>query len=242
MRLSVAIVGLRMKCNESRRAFNHGGKRRTRVGDLRWIVVHDTEGGPSAEGAAIWFETPLGIDFGGPGSTQLVVGEDGCWRTLPDDVVPFGVGSPTNEQGLHIEFAGFASQSTEQWLAQTRTMELGAQALANWSAWYGIPLQLVDAELLLAGVPGVTTHEQALKAFPNPSAPGHFDPGPNFPMAELLAKASKLSADGPVPPSSADVPAPAPSPSPSPPKPKPSSGSTSNAFLILLLLYALSRK
>jgi hypothetical protein len=230
-----------VKCDNTLQAFNHGGKRRTKVGDLRWIVVHDTDGGPFAANAALWFTQPIPIENDGPGSTQLVVGRDGCWRTLPDDVVPYGVGSPTNEQGLHIEFAGQASWARDEWEAEKTTLDLGAQALANWSAWYGIPLQFVDAAGLLAGVPGVTTHLEALKAFPNPKYGGHFDPGPGFPMDDLLARASKLSADGPVPPSSA-VPAPKPT-QPTPAKPaKPSGGAPWLAVVVFLLLAAGSRR
>lgn len=180
-----------LNCSEEFKAFNHGASRD--MSAVKLIVVHSTEGA-TAKGAESWFANPIPISAGGPGSTQVVVGPDGCYRTLPDNVVPYGAGSPANNLGLHIELAGFAKWTRDEWLAQDSTLRLAAAQIAAWSASYGIPLEYIDASGLLAGKTGVTTHLQATNAW---HATTHVDPGPNFPMDVLLKYAGgQAPADG----------------------------------------------
>ncbi len=175
------LEALAATCSTEFTAHNHAGKRDTST--LRWIVVHDTEG-DTARGAASWFSQTTPISEGGPGSTQIVVGEDGCYRTLSDDVVPYGAGGHANAIGLHVELAGHSSLTRDQWLARSATLRRAAAWLATWSSAYGIPLTFVDAAGLLRGESGVTTHAEVSKAFPSDT--NHTDPGKNFPMDALL--------------------------------------------------------
>lgn len=170
-RLRGRAVILTPDCSTAYSAVNHGGKRSMSSVDL--IVLHCTEGN-TAKGAASWFANPASA-----GSTQLVVDDHECYRTLPDDVVPDGApGANTN--GLHIEMAGFAKWTRAEWLAHEDTIRRAAALVADWSSTYSIPLVYVDAAGLKAGRSGVTTHWQVTLGLDG--GKGHVDPGPNFPL------------------------------------------------------------
>jgi hypothetical protein len=158
-------------CSTVYSAANHGGKRS--MSGVNLIVLHSTEGS-TAKGAAAWF-----ANTASQGSTQLVVDDKECYRTLPDDVVPYGAPG-ANENGLHIEMAGFASWTREQWMAHEDTIRRAGALASEWSRLYGIPLQFVDADGLKAKRPGVTTHWEVTKGLNG--GKGHVDPGPNFPL------------------------------------------------------------
>jgi len=147
---------------------------------IKWIVVHSSESTSGAANVASWFQSP---DSGG--STQVVVGEDGCFRCVDDLRIAAGA-PPLNEEGLHIEFVGLAKWTRREWLARQRTLALGTGVLARWSREFGVPLAHVGVKGLLSGVPGVVTHEDVSIAFKQSD---HVDPGKNFPLEELLGVA-----------------------------------------------------
>jgi len=146
------------------------------------IVIHSTEGA-TASSAANWFMNP-----DAKGSAHVVVGEDGCFRTLPDAVNAAGAGE-VNPRALHLEFAGFAGRDRSWWLTQSRTLEQGARQIAEWSRLYGIPLQRIGVADLRAGRAGVATHADVVAAFSGT----HWDPGPGFPLDVLLARARAIN-------------------------------------------------
>jgi hypothetical protein len=147
---------------------------------IRVIVLHSTEGG-SAAGAASWFQNEAS-----GGSTQLVAGEDGLFRSVDDLRIPWGA-QGANSDGLHIELAGYAKWSRDQWLAKNKTLENAASAIGKWSKQYGIPLRYIEgAELADDVTRGVTTHVAVVKAYRKGD---HWDPGPGFPIDVLLERA-----------------------------------------------------
>lgn len=164
-------------------AVHSSGKRD--MAKVNVIVVHDTEGGSSAKGAANWFH-----DSRSGGSAHIISGEDGCFRCLPDDVSPWGAPG-ANSNGLHIEIAGKASWTRQEWLDHDKTLNCAARLIAEWCFAYDIPATFVDAPALVAGEVadppklGITTHAEVSKAFKHSD---HWDPGPNFPMDEFLAR------------------------------------------------------
>jgi hypothetical protein len=170
----------------------HGGKRS--VSNLRWIVLHSTESDKTARDIGNYFaQTPREVTLPSGkvvtqpgGSTQIVVGEDGCVRCVPDDEVPAGV-PPLNEQGLHIEFVGYAAWTRDQWMARKKTLETGRQIVRSWSSMYGIPKKLLGPAALKdaynRGGKGVTTHMAATQAFRESD---HMDPGSGFPLDYIL--------------------------------------------------------
>lgn len=150
---------------------------------IRWIVIHSTEG-DNAAGAAGWFQNPAA-----KGSTQIVVGEDGVFRCLDDLVRPAGAPG-ANDEGLHIEFAGFAKWPREMWLNRKKTLESGSQVIAEWADKYKIPLKMLSADELRSPTSrGVTTHAMVSQAFKKSD---HWDPGNGFPFDVVLSTAKAL--------------------------------------------------
>jgi N-acetyl-anhydromuramyl-L-alanine amidase AmpD len=140
------------------------------------IVLHSTEGS-SASSAAGWFAHP-----DSQGSTHMIVGEDGCYRTLPDEANAAGAGT-VNPRALQIEFTGYAKWSRAEWLAKSRTMSSGRAIVQSWARTYGIPLRHLTHAELRAGRSGVATHDDVSKVFGGT----HWDPGPNFPIDVVIS-------------------------------------------------------
>jgi hypothetical protein len=144
-------------------------------------VIHSTES-PSARSSARYFQDPSS-----GGSTQIVLGEDGCYRSVEDLRIPAGAPG-ANQDGLHVEVAGYAKWTREQWLQNAPVaLEALPGVLRAWSDAYGIPLRHVDAAGLLRGERGVTTHADVTKAYSK--GEGHWDPGSGFPLEDVLARA-----------------------------------------------------
>lgn len=169
-------------CDDSLQAVHRGGTRSLEPGRIRLIVLHSTEG-DTAKGAAGWFTQ----DASG-GSTHAVVDDEECYRTLPEDVVPWGAtGDRANEDGLHVEMAGYARWSRDEWLAHRAEIEKAAAVALDWSRRYGVPLVFLTADDLRAqggDARGITTHWEVTKAFGVEG--GHTDPGPSFPIDLFL--------------------------------------------------------
>jgi hypothetical protein len=112
----------------------------------------------------------------------------------------------TNHNGVHIEHAGYAKQTVIEWDddASRRILQLSAKLCAQLCTQHAIPVTFVNAQGLIAGARGITTHAEVTKAcriardekltdssFYNRENPGkmltdHVDPGPNFPMQSYL--------------------------------------------------------
>lgn len=141
------------------------------LSQIKWIVIHSTEGG-TALGAAMWFRNPTA-----GGSAHLCLDDDFCYRTLGDDVIPWGA-QGANYHGFHIEQAGFARWIATMWSkTHRRTLMRSAYKTALHCRRYGIPVRFVTAAQLKQGVSGITTHNECSKAFGGT----HWDPGSGWP-------------------------------------------------------------
>ena len=169
-------------CDDSIRAIHHGGTREMSPGRIRLIVIHSTEG-DTARGAALWFANEAS-----GGSAHYVVDDSECYRTLPDNVVPWGAkGDRANEDGLHIELAGHASWTREEWMHHAQTLLKAAAIVQHWVRTYGVParfLTAADLKRLGDSARGITTHNEITKAFD--IAGGHVDPGAGFPIDTFM--------------------------------------------------------
>jgi len=165
-------------CDDSIQALHHGGTRDLSGGRIRLIVLHSTEGG-TARGAAGWFAADAS-----EGSTHVVVDDEECYLTLPEDVVPWGAkGDAVNEDGLHVEMAGYAKWSRDEWLERRKRIENAAAVVLDWAKRYDVPLVFLDADALRAAgndARGITSHREITKAYD--ISGGHQDPGPDFPI------------------------------------------------------------
>lgn len=175
---------LTRECRTDYPAYHHSGDRKP--ASIRYIVLHDTEGG-TAESIARYFMTPAS-----GGSSNIVVDDFRCYRPLLDHVIPWGA-PPLNTHGFHIEMCGYAAWSRSRWLLHRQTIRRAAYKAAVRCKWYKIPPRLLDARALkkdygetfqevfqrgpLAG--GITTHAAISEAF---GETAHTDPGDGFPI------------------------------------------------------------
>ena len=153
-------------------AAHSSGYRSTK--DIKYVVIHTTEG-ETAEGAASWFENPRS-----EGSANMVVGDYIAFRTLNDNQIPWAA-PPLNGIGYHIEIAGFAAWTHDEWMQHRRRIENAAYRAALRCNSYRIPIFYRGPGYLMRKpeLGGITTHADISKAFHQTD---HTDPGINFPM------------------------------------------------------------
>jgi hypothetical protein len=151
------------------RAKNDSGPRRAK--SIRLVVIHSAES-TSASGVATFFATTA------QASTQLAVDDHGCYRMLPDLVIPWGAPG-ANSDGLHVEICGYAKWDLVQWRGHEPMLRRTAWKVAKWCWLYDIPARwLTDKQLMNGTAKGLTQHRQVSKVFKKSD---HTDPGPNFP-------------------------------------------------------------
>jgi len=160
------------------------------AGVIRYIVVHDGETQElptAAEGMGYWFQNPAA-----GGSAHKGTDADSICTYVDDADTAWGA-PYVNADGLHVEQAGRASQSAADWSDpfSQATIANTATVCAEWNQAYQIPLRtMTDAQLLSRSYAGVITHAQATRVF-GPVG-GHTDPGPYYPLADMVAQANRL--------------------------------------------------
>jgi hypothetical protein len=91
-----------------------------------------------------------------------------------------------NTSGIHVEIAGVAAQTREQWLDEFSVAALRRTAalFRLYSDAYGIPAVILTADELRRGLPGIVKHSTAWQVYG-----GDFrsDPGDHFPDELFLA-------------------------------------------------------
>jgi N-acetyl-anhydromuramyl-L-alanine amidase AmpD len=119
-------------------------------------------------------------------SAHYVVGPDeviGCVREK--DVAWAAPGA--NHDGIQIEMVGWAKYTASDWAGadQQKMIARAVQLAAGICHRHNIPVRVVDADGLLRGERGITTHANVSKAFKKSA---HWDPGPAFPLDDILAR------------------------------------------------------
>jgi N-acetyl-anhydromuramyl-L-alanine amidase AmpD len=94
-----------------------------------------------------------------------------------------------NHDGVHIELAGYARQTVEEWADDysKAMLQLAAQLCAKvLCGKFTIPIVYLSAEMMRAKPDsrGFTTHAEVSKAFHKST---HTDPGKAFPIVDFLA-------------------------------------------------------
>jgi len=91
-----------------------------------------------------------------------------------------------NSNGVHIEHAGYASQTPDQWDDDYSNAVLAnsAKLCARLARRFNIPIIKLSADDLKAGKRGFCGHADVTAAF---CKSGHSDPGPNYPWVKYLA-------------------------------------------------------
>lgn len=172
------------------------------------IVLHSMEAAEkpdTAENVAAWFAGPNAPRA----SAHYCVDEDSVVASVRERHIAWAAPG-TNHNGVHIEHAGYARQTSAEWADDysARMLDLSAQLAASISRRHGVPLKFIDAGGLLAAQRGVTTHAEVSLACKlaqdggmtgqpfyndrsNRPRTNHYDPGPHFPIEHYLALARK---------------------------------------------------
>lgn len=149
------------------------------------IVIHDTEGGNIPH--SIRDLAGLGDFFnriGTQASSHVATDADGFSARYVDDDAKAWHCAFFNSVSLGIEQIGFATQKA--W--PKAQIEETARWVALWSARHGIPIRkgavTKDGRVTRSGV---VRHSELGNL-----GGGHHDPGPGYPMADMLAVARKI--------------------------------------------------
>lgn len=97
-----------------------------------------------------------------------------------------------NHDGIHLELAGYISQSRSQWLDfyGIALLALAADAMAQYCVKYALPVRkLTDAQVGDGVSKGICGHDQVSRVFKKST---HTDPGPNFPWDYYIASVQQF--------------------------------------------------
>lgn len=166
----------------------HGG---TIPGGPTFTVVHDAET-PLVAGYA---DSITDFFRRGPAagtSAHAMVDPVKATKMLPDNVVAYAAGPTANTFGWHLEQAGYASFTPDQWLTadgRAQMQRVGACLREVHDTW-GIPKRWMTDDQLRAAARGdrtsggIATHQQISRVFPHDTT--HQDPETNYPRDLLL--------------------------------------------------------
>lgn len=163
---------------------------------IRLLVIHDMEApekGSTAEAVAAYFAR-----LGAPkASAHYCIDNNSTVQCVRDVDVAWAAPN-ANHDGLHFEHAGYASQSMSDWLDPygKAMLNVSAKLVAAKCKQYGIPVRLLSAAQVRAGLKGITGHGQITDAYPGTGS--HTDPGRNFPWRYYIARVNAYRYPKPV--------------------------------------------
>jgi len=155
---------------------------------IRVIVLHTMEVDENDPNVA----EAVGNAFANPArqaSAHVGVDTDSECRYVADADTAWAAPGVNND-GLQLEMAGRAGQTTGDWTdaASKKILERGAQRTATWCRTYGLPARRLSEAELAAGQRGIIDHVEASHVYGGT----HWDCGPNFPWASFLARVVSL--------------------------------------------------
>jgi hypothetical protein len=153
------------------------------------LVIHDMESPEklsTAEDVARYFQNPsvkasAHYNIDANSVVQCVRDKDVAWAA-----------PGANHDGLQFEHAGYARQTTDQWLdeyGRKMLFEQSAPLFAKKCKEHRIPPVFLRAPDLVSQKRGITTHWQVTLAFSR--GQGHTDPGNNFPIQRFMIEIQK---------------------------------------------------
>lgn len=157
---------------------------------IQLIVLHSMEApekGTTAEDTARYFSS---LDR--KASAHYCVDDDSIVQCVQTKDVAYAAPN-ANANGVHIEMAGYAKQTREQWMdvySLAILWNVAGLCAKVLMPKFDIPLTFLRSNSLELcrihpDLKGFTTHAEVSKAF-NPG--GHWDPGPGFPIDVLFDK------------------------------------------------------
>lgn len=156
----------------ARRQSKVGGKR-----VIRGICIHDMEAPEkekTAENVAKYFQSPQA-----GGSAHICIDSDSVVQCVWDNNIAHAAPG-ANHDMIHIELAGYAKQTREEWLDaySVAMLTLAADVTAQYCLKYDIPVKHLSNEELKNGEKGIVGHYQVTAVYKKST---HTDPGKNFP-------------------------------------------------------------
>jgi N-acetyl-anhydromuramyl-L-alanine amidase AmpD len=159
------------------------------------FLLHTEEGDHNADSLARWLDnTPMEVsyhytiseDYNDHGVTvvDVVNTDDASWSVLS-----------ANSRSINLCFAGSrAGWSRDQWLKQSRAIDVAAYLAVQDCKHYGISTRVVPPPY--NSTPGISDHQYVTKVLKDGS---HTDVGPNFPWDVFAASVAKYSNQTPAP-------------------------------------------
>jgi N-acetyl-anhydromuramyl-L-alanine amidase AmpD len=153
---------------------------------VRLVVLHSMESqelAATAENTAAWFAGQTQDDPPQASAHYCVDGDSIVQCVREEDVAWHAQGA--NRDGIGVELAGRAAQTTEEWFDDysTRVLELGSALVADICLRHAIPASFLNAGSLVQGLRGITTHAAVVQAY---RLGNHTDPGAGFPMLTFV--------------------------------------------------------
>lgn len=188
-----------MTSNFKQARYYQKGRRRSPI----WVVIHTAETGEGPHVAEALADYAATMKDGRQVSWHYSIDNNSIVQSVKEQDTAFAAG-PANSLGIHLELAGRASQSVEQWADaySQALLENAARLVAQICARYNIPIAHPSNESVLALSSGIVGHDQIswasqearkrdLRVEPwyNGSAfrlTTHTDPGKHFPWASFL--------------------------------------------------------
>lgn len=145
--------------------------------NVRGICIHDMEAPEkekTAENVAKYFQSPQA-----GGSAHICIDSDSIVQCVLDNNVA-AAAPGANHDVIHIELAGYAKQTREEWLDaySVAMLTLAADVTAQYCLKYDIPPVHLFNDELRTGKSGIVGHYQVTEVYKKST---HTDPGKNFP-------------------------------------------------------------
>jgi len=159
----------------------------------RWLILHATHGaegiGKALACAKMFATLPPDTPSRKRRSSHVAIDTTTVVQAVPWESEAYHCGHTGNQFGEGIELCGSADQTREQWFDANSLpmLDLAAHVIRWRCQVLQIPIEFRSATELRARIPGVTTHAEITRAFPQDTS--HYDPGPHFPIHELLEAA-----------------------------------------------------
>jgi N-acetyl-anhydromuramyl-L-alanine amidase AmpD len=153
--------------------------------DIKWVVIHDTEGSSNSESAENGAEYNQRRTDGT--SAHYFVDNNSVVHCVVSADRAHTARATGNRYGIQYELCGRASWQKSTWLNDygRAMLERAAKQVARDCEKFDIPVRHLTVAQVRNKERGLCSHWDITRAFPEDNGT-HTDPGPNFPWTEFL--------------------------------------------------------